>query len=101
MTDYTKEELEIKVNELEDTNYKLEEQIVNLQSQLELIQNKSHRKSQVLEILKENGPISILEIAKKLNITTKNVSSQLTYLRSDGYKICTDHNGKKFIIIDE
>ena len=60
--------------------------------------SKEGRKSQVLEILVHQGPISIVKIAEQLEISTKNVSSQLTYLRSDGEKICTDHNGLKFII---
>ena len=61
---------------------------------------KDGRKSQVLDILTEHGPISILSIASKLDISAKNVSSQLTYLRSDNHKICTDHNGLKFILKD-
>jgi biotin operon repressor len=60
--------------------------------------SKDGRKSQVLDILKEHDSISIMDIAKKLNISTKNVSSQLTYLRSDGYKIFTDNNGKKLLV---
>ena len=60
--------------------------------------SKDGRKSQVLSILKECGAISIMDIARKLNISTKNVSSQLTYLRSDGYKIFTDNNGKKLLV---
>lgn len=44
------------------------------------------RKEQVLECLR-NGITSIDAIAKEIGITTKNVSSQLTYLRKDGYMI--------------
>jgi biotin operon repressor len=65
-----------------------------------LIEQKSKnigRKQQVYEILKMNGPLTIKDISRKLNISTKNVSSQLTYLRSDGYQIFTDNNGKKFL----
>ncbi|GAH12822.1 unnamed protein product, partial [marine sediment metagenome] len=33
-----------------------------------------------------------------LDISTKNVSSQLTYLRIDGHQVFTDPNGKKVLI---
>ena len=72
--------------------------ILDLQVQLENARNSSGRKSQVLDLLKENTSISILDIAKKLSISTKNVSSQLTYLRTDGYKIFTDNYGKKVLM---
>ena len=55
------------------------------------------RKQEVREILEKHGPISIKKIAEKLGISTKNVSSQLTYLKSDNVKIFTDDNGFKFI----
>ena len=51
-------------------------------------QSKSSRKNQVLECLK-SGVDTIEAISEKLNIQTKNVSSQLTYLRKDGYNILT------------
>jgi biotin operon repressor len=63
--------------------------------------SKDGRKSQVLSLLREYQTISILEIASKLNISTKNVSSQLTYLRSDGYQIFTDPNGRKCLFEDK
>ena len=69
--------------------------IAELQKKLET--SKHGRKSQVLDVLREFSPISIMNIAQKLNISTKNVSSQLTYLRSDGYMIFTDNNGLKFL----
>jgi biotin operon repressor len=71
--------------------------IIELQSTVES-NSKEGRKSQVLALLKEHESISILDIAKKLNVSTKNVSSQLTYLRTDGYKIFTDHKGRKVLI---
>lgn len=68
-----------------------------LQDEISKIKTKSTgRKLQVLEVLK-SGKHSIKEIAAELGITDKNVSSQLTYLRTDGYKIYTDHNGRKFL----
>ena len=72
--------------------------ILDLQVQLENSKNSSGRKSQVLELLKNNSAISILEMSKQLSISTKNVSSQLTYLRTDGYKIFTDNHGKKVLM---
>lgn len=62
------------------------------------LDSKDGRKSQVLDILTKQGPISIMSIASQLNISTKNVSSQLTYLRSDNHNICTNSNGLKFIL---
>ena len=54
------------------------------------------RKEDVLEILRK-GPASILEIAEKLNIQSKNVSSQLSYLRKDGWVIHTDDKQRKYL----
>ena len=68
--------------------------ILELQLKLEA-SSKDGRKSQVLDLLRKHASNSILEIASKLNISTKNVSSQLTYLRSDGHQIFTDPNGRK------
>lgn len=55
------------------------------------------RKAQVLAILKRRGHVSIPEIARELGISDRNVSSQLTYLRRDGYGIGTDSKGRKFL----
>jgi len=55
------------------------------------------RKEEVLRILKEEGKISIVDISKRLNISAKNVSSQLCYLKKEGIKIGTSSDGKKFI----
>ena len=74
----------------------IEKQMNEIQSLKE--NSKDGRKSQVHNILIEQSPISIKSIAQQLNISTKNVSSLLTYLRSDNINICTDSNGLKFII---
>ena len=74
--------------------------IIELQLKLDA-SSKDGRKSQVLELLRENTTISILEISSRLSISTKNVSSQLTYLRSDGYQIFTDPNGRKCLFEDK
>jgi len=87
-----RDDLLIKYHSLLKDYSELEDKLKNMSS------IKDGRKSQVLELLKEYDSISILEISNKLSISTKNVSSQLTYLRSDGYKIFTDHNGRKLLV---
>jgi len=74
--------------------------VMDLTQRLEAT-SKDGRKSQVLDLLREHATISILEISSKLGISTKNVSSQLTYLRSDGYQIFTDPNGRKCLFEDK
>lgn len=69
--------------------------IENLENQLK--SKMKGRKQEVFDCLKEFGPLSIKKISDKLGISTKNVSSQLTYLKQEGVKIFTDDNGKKFI----
>ena len=92
----TKEEFEEMIND----SLNKDELILQLQVQLKNRSSADGRKSQVMKILVDQGPITILSIANELGISTKNVSSQLTYLREDGYKIFTDNNGKKFIYED-
>lgn len=53
------------------------------------------RKAQVVAILNV-GPKSIDDIGKELNVNNKNVSSVLSALRKEGYKIGTNSNGCKF-----
>lgn len=74
------------------------ETIETLNSQIEALRNKAGRKAEVLEILRTSSPITIVAIAERLGISTKNVSSQLTYLRQENHNICTDVNGKKFLV---
>ena len=57
------------------------------------------RKDDVLAMLQQ-GPATILEIANKLNITTKNVSSQLSYLRKEGWVLHTDEKSRKYLAQD-
>lgn len=58
------------------------------------------RKDDVLALL-QSGPYGILEIAEKLGINSKNVSSQLSYLRKDGYIIHTDERSRKYLAAAE
>lgn len=55
-----------------------------------------NRKYDVLSILQE-GPHTILEIADRVGINSKNVSSQLSYLRRDGWVIHTDEKSRKYL----
>ena len=85
-------------NELRRENYELRETIERLTGQNTNRRNRTGRKEQVVELLK-NGPMTIRELATELNITTKNVSSQLTYLRKGGeYDILTDKGGVKKLV---
>lgn len=61
-------------------------------------EQRSNKKFVVLEILKRGHPISILDISNELNISTKNVSSLLCYLRKDGVTIHTNEKGEKYIV---
>ena len=104
INDMNKSELKELVSELQEeirllkTESEIKDQLIlDLQVKLES-SSKDGRKSQVLALLREHKTISILEIAQFLNISTKNVSSQLTYLRSDGHAIFTDPNGRKMLV---
>ena len=55
------------------------------------------RKLQCLKILKSEGHITVEAISKRIGISARNVSSQLTYLRKDGHAIATDSLGRKFL----
>lgn len=61
-------------------------------------EQRSNKKFLVLEILNRNHPISILDISNELNISTKNVSSLLCYLRKDGITIHTNEKGEKYLV---
>ena len=94
INEINKNELVSEVQRLSEVNDANEAIILDLIAKLEA-SSKDGRKSQVLELLRKYASVSILEIAEELNISTKNVSSQLTYLRSDGYQIFTDPKGRK------
>jgi len=53
----------------------------------------SGRKLGLLEVLAE-GPAKILDIANKMNVSTKNVSSLKCYLRKDGWGLINDEEGR-------
>lgn len=55
---------------------------------------KTGRKEQVLNILKRGEAVSILDIATEIGITSRNVSSQLSYLRDDSIEIIKIGRGK-------
>ena len=56
---------------------------------------KGGRQAQVIDMLKDK-PYSVKEIATKLNIANKNVSSILSGIRKKGHKIGTNSDNKKF-----
>jgi predicted transcriptional regulator len=58
------------------------------------------RKAEVKAIL-EQGRISIEDIAKKVGVTTRNVSSVLSYLRKDGICLGKDSKGRLYIEVEE
>ena len=92
---------DMKKEELIDEIENRDSTILDLQVRLEKSKNGEGRKSQVLELLREKGSLSILDISEELGISTKNVSSQLTYLRTDGYQIFTDPKGRKVLMEKE
>lgn len=46
---------------------------------------KKGRKEEVLEIMKDGGLYSVGELSKIIGISDRNISSQLSYLRKDGW----------------
>ena len=86
----TKDELIASCIEYENLLLSLEEKISTVKVKPE------GRKSQVLDILK-TGHVTVEAIAQRIGISARNVSSQLSYLRKDGYAIATDSLGKKFL----
>lgn len=52
----------------------------------------SGRKLELLEVLAQ-GPASILDVANKMGVSTKNVSSLKCYLRKDGWGLINDEEG--------
>ena len=87
MKDYTKITKEELINKITE----LEAQIEKMTKSKEV-----GRKGEVLEIL-QTGRFTIKELSVQLNISDKNVSSQLSYLRKDGWLIGTDSKGRKFL----
>lgn len=55
------------------------------------------RKKELVEILEREGRMGIKGISEVMGVSCKNVSSLLLYLKKEGYKICTDSEGRKFI----
>ena len=93
VTELTKEMME-KMNKKELIEH-LTQAITMLNERKE---QRSNKKFLVLEILKRGHPISILDISNELEISTKNVSSLLCYLRKDGITIHTNEKGEKYIV---
>ena len=82
---------------LEQLNEMAKEELVEYILKLQESRNSGiKRKDEVLALI-ENEPMSIDAIAEKLSINKKNISSQLSYLRKDGYQIMnwTDKDTKE------
>jgi predicted HTH transcriptional regulator len=88
---WTKEELVSVIEEMEEVLTCLEERINKGKKMVE------GRKDQVLKVL-QGGPITVGGIATRLGISARNASSQLSYLRKDGYNIGTTSAGKKILL---
>lgn len=84
-------ELQARITELEAINAELEAKMGPKKAAKGPL-----RRLEVLNILKEQGPISVQAIAEQLGISSANVSSQLSYLRKD-YLIFTNEKFEKFI----
>ena len=59
------------------------------------------RKEEVLELIREKGKISIKEMGEVIGISERNISSQLSYLRKDGFKFGKNSKGLIYEEMDE
>lgn len=89
-----------RVKELEESLAKAKQDNETLLKSKSTVGQGGERKSQVLKLLKDRGPISIKGMASVLNTTTRNVSSVLTGLRNNGYVIHTDSIGQKYLVTE-
>ena len=76
---------------------------MDLKERLEMVRmggnNGKGRKAEVLRLLKAaDEGIEIKELAEQIGISRKNVSSQLSYLRGDGFIIGDMGEGKRILL---
>jgi hypothetical protein len=57
-------------------------------------QKSDGRKEQVLGLIRSEGRISIKDLAERIGISERNVSSQKSYLVKDGFKFGKDSKGR-------
>jgi len=94
----SREDLESLLREYIAQTFEMEETLLSLEARLCVAKVKlDGRKDQVLKILQSEGHITVEALAKRVGINGRNISSQLTYLRKDGYAIATDSLGRKFL----
>lgn len=74
----------------------LQERVNELENSPVVVE-KAGRKDEVLAILKEGKHVSVPTLAKRIGISDRNISSQMSYLRKDGWLIATDSMGFKFL----
>lgn len=90
---------EKRIFELEEKIIELEGMNLELLVKIEKMGSGKGRKTEVLEVLRNNGlGISVKKISEELGISCKNVSSQLSYLRGDGYEIWSNGKGDKVLV---
>jgi len=90
--------MEMNKDEMKELIEKLKMENENL---LKKVSNKKGRKEEVLELIRTRGKISIKDLATEIGISERNVSSQLSYLRSDGYKFGKNSKGLIYEELDE
>jgi len=90
--------MEMNKSELLELIEKLKMENENL---LKKVSNKKGRKEEVLELIREKGKISIKELGEVIGISERNISSQLSYLRNDGYKFGKNSKGLIYEELDE
>jgi len=90
--------MEMNKDEMKELIEKLKMENENL---LKKVSNKKGRKEEVLELIREKGKISIKELGEVIGISERNISSQLSYLRNDGYKFGKNSKGLIYEELDE
>lgn len=88
MTTMTKEEMANRIAELEAKNAELAAKVES---------KGDGRKAQVMGIIEREGRVTIKEIGLELGISERNVSSQLSYLRKDGWLFGKDSKGRLYL----
>lgn len=88
LANLSKEELIARIIELDKRN-------ADMMSKKSALVN--GRPAQVLALIKDKGPISIEELAKALNVSSRDISTNLTTLRKAGHDIHTNGQGKKYL----
>jgi biotin operon repressor len=90
------------LDEIERLNVHYAERVTDLEMKIQELEDRlsrkrtDGRKEEVLALL-QTKPMSILEMSEALDISNKNISSQLCYLKKDGHRIATNADGQKHL----